>query len=419
MIPDLLYAFLAVGFVVSCLWLVYNVPIAAAGVRQLRKKKQEAHVEKSPVERLPVFSIVIPAKNEEKVVGRLLNALLRLDYPKDKVEVIVVEDGSTDETVDICERFAVGNLNLKILRKSCSNGKPSALNLAIKNATGDIIGFFDADNVPDRDVLRKAAEYFSSPQVVAIQGRTHSINSDENMLTKLLSHEEMIWFEAYLRGRDVLKLFVHLKGSCQFLRRQVLEELNGFDERVLSEDMEISARLAKKGYGINYAPDVVSWQESPACWKQLFTQRIRWFRGCIELGFKYGSLMRKPSRRSFDAETTFFAPLILIASLVTYLASFNVLFPVFHVSPALQLTMTAAALAFTGTLILCGMALIYASRPRKLRSLLWIPFLYIYWSLQAIIALYAMLLILFRVRRKWSKTEKRGVVASSRMPLGE
>jgi cellulose synthase/poly-beta-1,6-N-acetylglucosamine synthase-like glycosyltransferase len=411
---DLVYALLAAGFLISCLWLLYNVPIAAVGVRQLRKSRRKSAEEKMAPDRLPVFSVVIPAKNEEKVIGRLLDALSRLNYPRDKVEVIVVEDGSTDGTVGICRGFADRLLNFKILQKTVSDGKPSALNLGIEHATGEIVGFFDADSVPDKDVLLRAASYFQSADVVAVQGRTHSINSDENMLTRMLSHEETVWFEAYLRGRDVLKLFVHLKGSCQFVRRQVLEELNGFDESVLSEDMEISAKLAENGYGIRYAPDVVSWQESPASWKQLFKQRVRWFRGCVEVGLKYGSLMRKPGRRTLDAETTFFGPLTLILSLASYLAAFGAVLVPFSLSPVVQFVMNLAALAFTGTLILCGLALIYASRPRRLRSLLWVPFLYVYWNVQAFMAVYAVFCIVFRRRRVWTKTEKSGVIATGK-----
>ena len=415
---DLVYALLAIGFLISCLWLLYNVPIAAVGVRQLRKNKQKSNGEKIGAEKLPVFSVVVPAKNEGKVIGRLLDALSRLNYPKDRVEVIVVEDGSTDNTVEICRRFANERLlNLRILQKACSDGKPSALNLAIKHATGDIVGFFDADSVPDRDVLLKAAEYFGDVQVAAVQGRTYSINSDENMLTKLLSHEETVWFEAYLRGRDVLRLFVHLKGSCQFVRREVLEELNGFDESALSEDMEISAKLVKSDHGIRYGPDVVSWEECPSSWRQLFKQRIRWFRGCIEVGFKYGSLIRKPGRRTLDAETTFFGPLTLIVSLATYLAAFGAVFVPFSLSPLVQCVMNLAALAFTGTLILCGLALIYASKPRKMRNLLWVPFLYVYWNVQAFIAVYAILCIVLRRRRLWTKTEKSGVIATGKQDV--
>ena len=142
------------------------------------------------------------------------------------------------------------------------------------------------------------------------------------MLTQFISYEEAVWCEAYLRGKDKLNLFVHLKGSCQFIRRDVLEKLEGFDEAVLSEDMEISARLVENDYKIRYASDVVAWQESPSNLKTLFKQRTRWFRGTMEVAFKYGRLMTKLNRINFDAETTLFGPFILIASLAPYLAAF-------------------------------------------------------------------------------------------------
>ena len=120
-----------------------------------------------------------------------------------------------------------------------------------------------------------------------------TINADENMLTKFISYEEAVWCEAYLRGKDVLDLFVHLRGSCQFIRRNVLEKLGGFSEDALSEDMELSVRLTKENYRIKYAPDVYAWQESPSSLKQLFRQRVRWFRGTIEVALKYGKLATK------------------------------------------------------------------------------------------------------------------------------
>ena len=134
------------------------------------------------------FSIIVPVKNEEKVIGRLLDALLRLRYPKDKMEIIIVEDGSTDRTPDICKIYAEKNSGLiKVLHKPISNGKPSALNYGIKHASGEVIAVFDADSVPEPDTLMNVCKYFEDPQVVAVQGRILSINQDENMLTKFIS----------------------------------------------------------------------------------------------------------------------------------------------------------------------------------------------------------------------------------------
>jgi cellulose synthase/poly-beta-1,6-N-acetylglucosamine synthase-like glycosyltransferase len=356
----------------------------------------------------------VPIKDEQNVIGRLLNALSKLDYPTDKKEIIIVEDGSTDRTLDICMEYAKKTyLNMKILHKPFSNGKPSALNHGIVCAKGEIIGIFDADSVLSHDILLNVCRYFENSEVAAVQGRTLSINSEENMLTKFISYEEAVWCEAYLRGKDILNLFVHLKGSCQFIRRNVLEKLHFFDEDILSEDMEFSARLTEKGYRIRYAPDVRSWQENPSSLKQLFSQRVRWYKGTMEVAFKYGRLMAKPNRKNIDAEATLLGPFILIASLVTYLATFCTFFAPFPLDALWQLAMQFTAIITTLMLFVCGLALIYASKPRKVANLLWLPFFHFYWCLQAFIAFYAVLLILLRRPRKWLKTEKTGTIRTA------
>jgi len=411
---NLIYAFLVFIFIFVCVWSFYNLPILVAGVRHLRRSRRKSEKRCFEHSNLPTFSIVVPVKSEERVIDRLLDALSRLSYPADKMEIIIVEDGSTDRTLDICMKYAEEHRgNVKILHRTFSNGKPSALNYGIKCAKGEIIGIFDVDSVPATDALLNVCRYFEDAAVAAVQGRTLSINAEENMLTKFISYEEAVWCETYLRGKDVLDLFVHLRGSCQFIRRNVLERLKGFDEGVLSEDMEFSARLTERGFRIRYAPDVRCWQESPADLGRLFRQRTRWFRGTMEVAFRYGKLMAKPRRKSLDAEATLFGPFVLIASLVTYLAALYGFFVPIPMDVLWQVTMQFTAIVTTLALIVCGLALIYASKPRKMSSVLWLPFIYFYWSLQAFIALYAALLILLRRPKRWLKTEKKGVVANS------
>ena len=411
MIPDI-FGFVLVGVLLAvCIWGLYNVPILASGVKDFRKKHQKTPEKRVPEELLPSFSIIVPVKNEERVMDRLLNSLSALTYPQNKTEVIIVEDGSTDKTNDICVEYAKEHSNVKILHKLISDGKPSALNYGLAHANGDIVAIFDADNVPANNALSAVVEYFEDPKVAAVQGRTASINPKENMLTQFISYEEAVWCEAYLRGKDVLNLFVHLKGSCQFIRRDVLQQLQGFDERVLSEDMEISARLVENNYKIRYASDVVALQESPSTLKTLFKQRTRWFRGTMEVAFKYGRLMTKLNRVNFDAETTLFAPFILIASIAPYFAAFWVFSTFWSLDVMWSFVVQFGMLTTSLTLLMCGFALIYISKPLKVRSLLWLPFIYCYWSLQAFIALYAMLLIVLRRPRRWTKTDKQGTLA--------
>ena len=405
------YIGLVCTFLIVYAWSFYNLPILVAGLKSLRQSKRKPGRKPANRGTFPAFSIIVPVKNEEKVVGRLLSALSELSYPADKMEVIVVEDSSSDRSLDVCEAFAKEQrLNIRIVQRRFADGKPSALNSGIAYAQGEIVGVFDADSVPSRDALLNVCRYFEDPQVAAVQGRTLSINSEENMLTRIISREEDVWCEAYLRGKDALNLFVHLRGSCQFIRRDVLERVNGFDENALSEDMELSAKTTEKGYRIKYAPDVRCWQESPYELKQLFRQRTRWFRGTMEVALKYGRLMAKPSKKSFDAEATLFGPFVLIASLLTYIASCYVTFTPFPLSVLLQIMAELTAVGATAIVLLCGLALLYTSKPRKASDLLWIPFIYAYWSAQAFIALYAMLLMMLRRPRKWLKTEKKGTI---------
>ncbi len=366
---------------------------------------------------LPTFSVGVPVKNEGKIVGRLFKALSKLDYPKEKVQIVVVEDGSTDDTLSVCQEFQSHRENVVVLNRQISNGKPSALNFALTHCTGDFIAVFDADNVPAPDSIFNAVKYFDDPSVAALQGRNLTINSAQNMLTQFIAYEEAIWCESYLRGKDALDLFVHLKGSCQFVRRNVLERSVGFDETTLSEDMEMSARLTHDGYKIRYGGDVCSWQESPSTLKSLFSQRTRWFRGTMEVAFRYGKLMTKPSLKNLDAEMTLFAPFIVMASLACYFVGSGIFFEEFPFNLLWTGFVYISSVAFTGTLLLAGLALVFVAKPKKASNLLWLPFVFGYWCLQGFVALYAAILMLLRRPNRWIKTEKSGAIADPQFSI--
>jgi cellulose synthase/poly-beta-1,6-N-acetylglucosamine synthase-like glycosyltransferase len=180
-------------------WTIYNLPILFVGVRDLRrtgKKRVKVSMKKSE---LPFFSIIVPVKDEESVVARLLDALLNSNYAKDRREIVVVEDGSVDQTGQIAkgfERDFPGEV--KVVRKETSDGKPSALMEALKHVRGEIVGVFDADSVPDKDALLRVAAHFRDSSVDAVQGRICAINSDQNMLTKFVAQEELVRYEAVI-----------------------------------------------------------------------------------------------------------------------------------------------------------------------------------------------------------------------------
>ena len=392
-------------------WALYNIPILAVGVRHLiRSGRKGRKTLPLRAEDLPMVSIIVPVRDEGRVLDRLFDALLKLDYPAEKMEIAVVEDGSVDETVAICKEHVRRYPDqVRLIRRSVSKGKPSALNYALKYVKGEIVAVFDADNVPERDVLMRAVEYFKEPSTVAVQGRQCSINASENMLTKFISYEEAVRYEAYLRGKDALNLFVPITGSCYFVRRSVVEEIGGWDSSALSEDMDLSAKLTEKGYKVKYASDVRSWQENPANLTQLLRQRTRWFRGCMEVSLKYGRLVRKMDRRCFDAEITLVGPFVFIPFLMSYILGIYVSLRSVHPDPLYAIMAQGTMLLTTVMLCLIGMTLFCVTKPRRIANLLWLPFVYGYLCLQTFVALYALVQIVLRRPRRWTKTVKTGV----------
>jgi cellulose synthase/poly-beta-1,6-N-acetylglucosamine synthase-like glycosyltransferase len=328
-------------------------------------------------------------------------------------EVVVVEDGSTDTTRQICEHYAKENPQLiRFFHSADSLGKPRALNRALAECRGDIVTVLDADCFPNLDLLKRAAEYFEDSSLAAIQGMTLPINRDESMISKLSTYEEQAWFKIYMMGKRERDLFVPLTGSCGFVRREIITKLGGWDDNSLAEDAELAAKLVEKGYRIKYAPEVQSLQEYAASPRQLIKQRTRWFRGYMETCVKYGKLMRKPSKVAIDAEATLFGPIVLNLILLSYVMTVTGLF---NYSPAtsvwLNVFTTFAAGLTLAPLFICSLALIWHMRPHRLGNLIWIPAVFLFWFLQTVIAFYALVLTVLRRNRSWVKTEKSGQVS--------
>lgn len=409
-----LYLIFACALSIIYIWSLYNIPIAIVGVRHLlRASRKQRRTPLRSAEKSPSVSIMVPMKNEEKVVGRLLEALLNLNYSSQKIEIIIIDDGSTDKTFEICRKYITQYPNrIKLLHRYESGGKPSALNYGLKHANGEIIATFDADSVPESDALLKAVEFFEDPSIAAVQGTICSINADENMLTKFISYETAVRFRAYMQGKDVLKLFVPLAGTCQFIRRNVLRKIGGWSKKSLSEDMDISARLTEKGYNIKYAPDVRAWEENPSTLSQFINQRLRWYRGCLDAAFKYGRLVKKLNWRSIDAEITLATPFILTVSFLGFLICTYMSVTTISYDPIFIILAQSTMLLTVVTFLTLGLALIYVTKPRRITNVLWLPFIYVYWTLQTFVASYALMQVVFRRPRKWRKTVRTGVVTN-------
>ena len=395
-------------------WTVYNGSIIYLGIRG--KRKQLAVPSTNEVVEFPKFSLIVPTKNEETVIRRCLDGILNIDYPKDKMQIIVVDGNSSDDTCKICSEFSKKYPdNFKVICEKTAKGKPAALNLALPYLTGEIVGTFDADSLPERDVLAKVVSYFNDEKVMALQGRTTSINEKTNALTRVIAMEEKAWFQALLTGREKLELFVPLTGSCQFVRRNIVEELGGWDENSLTEDVEFALRLVEKNHIIKYAPDVCSGQETPSTIGPLFKQRVRWYRGYMETAIKYGRLLDNLNKRTIDAEISMAGPFMMVVSLLSYINWLFVALFLSQSNPIINFTGLVIALTAV-SLVSIGVALAASEKPIKPQNILWIPFIYIYWLAQMFIAGWAFLKFIFRRKRIWTKTAKKGSISPAASP---
>src|SRR5438445_10872593 len=136
----------------------------------------------------PNVSVLVPVKNEEKVVGRLLDALVRLDYPRENLEVVVVEDESRDRTLEICKGYSAKYPWIKVFHRDASLGKGDALNFAFHQSSGEIVATFDAEDVPEEQAVKKALRYFNSPETGAVHGFQRRLNIREGMVSGLAAY---------------------------------------------------------------------------------------------------------------------------------------------------------------------------------------------------------------------------------------
>ena len=345
------------------------------------------------------FSIIIPAKNEEKVLPRLLDRLINQEYDKSKYEIIVVEDGSTDRTYEVCKQYEEAYTQpsikcIKLEKARVPNGKSRALNYALKIAKNEIIGIFDADTVPKLDVLNLASSWFDDKNVVAVQGKLIPINVRENVITRFASIEEL-FHEYAIAGRARLGLFVPLEGTCTFIRKDTLEKIGGWNEYTLTEDLDLSLTLISQGYQIKYDPTIIAWREVPSSLRWLIKQRLRWYRGHFEITIKLPHSKVDP--RIIDGFLVISTPIFMVLNLVNY--SLVLIYSTSLFVIAALFVSTASFLTF--------ISVVFISR-KHLIELYYSILSLIYMNFVVLLNLIAIVLEIFRAPRVWIKTERSG-----------
>ena len=228
------------------------------------------------------FAVVIAARNEEAVIGRLVKSLLAQDYPKELFDVFVVPNNCTDDTAG--EAFRAGAQIL--LCDEPVKQKGDALRQAfcqLKNSSYDAFVVFDADNVVDRQYLKKTNDAFCGGARV-VKGRQMALNPRESWVAGCYDLYFCLFDLFFNRPRDRGGLSVKLVGTGFAVRRSVLEDLGGWDTRTIAEDAEFAAQCAMAGIRVCWAPDAITYDEEPVGFGVSIHQRKRWCSGVVQVG---------------------------------------------------------------------------------------------------------------------------------------
>jgi cellulose synthase/poly-beta-1,6-N-acetylglucosamine synthase-like glycosyltransferase len=247
-----------------------------------RAERQRRKLERQSID-LPKISLMIPAHNESLVITHTLEALLKLEYPSDRLEILVINDGSTDDTARQVEAVAARDARVRLFTippELAARGKSAALNRGLSQCSHNVIGIFDADNMPEQDsVLHLARQLMADPSLGAVIGKFRCINKKKNLLTRFINLESLAFQWIIQAGRWHMLRMATLPGTNYLIRKNLLEELGGWDEQALTEDAEMSIRIYKAGYLIKFVPYAVTWEQEPETLRVWFKQRTRWARG--------------------------------------------------------------------------------------------------------------------------------------------
>jgi len=231
----------------------------------------------------PTCTIMIPAHNEAMVIGRTVESMLKLEYPKDKLTILVINDGSKDETASIVQKFADQDSRVVLFNVPLGEGgkgKSRALNLGLKQVNSEVIAIYDADNTPDPKALRYlVAQLITNKQLGGVIGKFRTVNKDATLLTRFINIETLSFQSILQAGRWQMHNIATLPGTNFVVWTHLMRDLEGWDEQALTEDSELSIRIYQKGYKIKFVPYALTYEQEPQEWKVWLKQRMRWVRG--------------------------------------------------------------------------------------------------------------------------------------------
>ncbi len=293
---------------VTSLFGIYTSIFFIITINDNRKKMKK----RKALRTYPKVCIIVPCFNEEKTVAKTIKSLLRLDYPKNKLEIIVVDDGSTDNTFKVASEFK--EKGVKVYRKE-NGGKYTALNYALDKTDAEIVGALDADSFVHPKALKRMLPYFEEEEVVSVTP-SMKIYKPRNWLQTIQMME-------YLIGIFLRKVFAFLgsihvtPGPFTLYKKEFFEKHGKYREAYLTEDIEIALRIQSLNYHIENAPDAYVYTIGPDTFKGLYKQRIRWYYGFTQNVLDYKKLFsaKHGNLGLFILPASFFSVFLVITTL--------------------------------------------------------------------------------------------------------
>lgn len=268
-----------VEYIMMFLVLFFTVTMLLIYLRNRKKIKESG--KKSNFE--PTISVIIPAYNEEETIKGTVESVLNADYPKDKIEVIVVNDGSKDKTAEVVK--SIKDKRVKLLNKR-NSGKADSLNYGIKHSKGEIVITLDADSYIEKDSIKKMLGYFEDDVAAVTSAVKVRERKDMTFLEKLQKLEYL--FTIFNRRLFAMINGVYVTpGPFSAFRREIFDEVGGFDPNNIMEDQEIALRIQAANYRIESCMDAVVYTDVPKDFSSFMRQRERWHRGGFRNVMKY------------------------------------------------------------------------------------------------------------------------------------
>ena len=359
----------------SILRLVWSAPLALLQAQRHRRWRRNLPGQPASGE-WPVVSIAVPAHNEAPVIAKTIDALQGLRHPGGPafLEIIVVDDGSTDGTADRAGAAAAGPIKIRVLSQSSAK-KAGALNRAVAEAVGEIVVVIDADTLIDPHFVEAVIPHFLDQGVGAVAGNV-KVGNQENLFGRLQALEYVVSLNLDRRAQAATNVMAVVPGAAGAFRRSAVQAAGGYSTDTLVEDADLTVTLLANGWRIPYEPDAIAHTEAPETLRDVVQQRRRWSFGTVEVIAKHHRelLARRAGRIGLLG-----LPWMLLSQVILPLtgplpdAFLLYLLVVHNVSEAAGILVVAAAC----DLVVCA-ATIKANR-EPLSMLVWVPLLRLFW----------------------------------------